>query len=275
MGSESFSCHMWTKPIWRGVTNVTLIYLPAPTPSCKLWKSISLTHMQPLGNMSYRFIRCYLNVHTRLFPSIWTGLCGETQASLPPLLSHQPLCHAHSGNANERHCHGNVWRMALPRRFRAWPRPCHFLLPELLGPQSLTMISTICSSTGGQIAHRALQFPPLPLNATHSMEGESGREVERADMWDQSRKHYRKTLPLPYNGHVLTLTKGADLRFEFSTMHPSCLLFTHIYVTLVQKQSSQLMNINVSKEIWWEKIPVCTKWEAKHTDHNQPSHTTI
>lgn len=130
MGSESFSCHMWTKQIWRGVTNVTLIYLPAPTPSCKLWKSISLTHMQNLVNKSYRFIRCYLNVRTHLFLSIWIGSCSETQISLMPLLSRQPLCHADSGNANERRCHGNVWRMPLPRCFRSGLRPCHFLLPE-------------------------------------------------------------------------------------------------------------------------------------------------
>lgn len=204
MRSESFSCHMWTKPIRRGVTDVTLIYLPAPTPSCKLWKAISLTHMPTLGNMSYRFIRCYLNVHTRLLLSIWIGLCSETQASLVPLLSHQPLCHADSGNANERCCHGNVWRMPLPRCFRSGP--CHFLFPELPSPQSLTLISTICSSTEGQIAHRALQFPPLPLNTTDWIKWESKRGVERADMWDQSWKLYRKTLPLPYNWHALTLT---------------------------------------------------------------------
>lgn len=71
--------------------------------------------------------------------------------------------HAYPGNANERRCHGNVWRMALSRRLRSGPRPCHFLFPDSLATQSLTLISTICSATTGQIAHRALQFPPAAI----------------------------------------------------------------------------------------------------------------
>lgn len=71
--------------------------------------------------------------------------------------------HAYPGNANERRCHGNVWRMVLSRCLRSGPRPCHFLFPELLATQSLTLISTICSTTTGQIAHRALQFPPAAI----------------------------------------------------------------------------------------------------------------
>lgn len=76
---------------------------------------------------------------------------------------------------------------------------------------------------GDKLHIEPFNFPPLPLNTIHSIEKECRREEERADMWDQSRKHYRKTLPLPSNWHVLTLTsvtKGADLRFDlFSTMH--------------------------------------------------------